>query len=100
VTKKIRSVELTHGFYKKPFYRNVLCRSKVSFQVLPKRYTSLGQAPGVTLKLWTRLESPASDRHANLLDLFEDYIVNYFITWVHGCNVIKLFTAFIFECSK
>jgi hypothetical protein len=94
MTKKIRSVELTLGIFKFltiKYYAGIRYAFRCS-----QKGTSLGQAPGFTIKHKTRLESPASDKHSSLLDPFEDYAINYFITWAYGCNVIKLLTAIIY----
>jgi hypothetical protein len=56
-------------------------------------------APDLTLKHLTKLERPARNKHSSLLETFLITAVKSFITLSPGPNVIKLFTAVIYELS-
>jgi hypothetical protein len=62
----------------------------------PFRCTSLGWAPALIPKHWTRLERLVEDKQSSLLRTLVIYGYKSFITLAPGVNAIKLFTAVIY----
>jgi hypothetical protein len=85
----------------KPFLPSLMSVGKAGAYLseAPFGCSTLVLAPGLTQKHQTRLERLTRDKHSSLLRKFVNYDRKSFMIQTPGPNVIKLFTAVIYECS-